>query len=133
MKKRITILFCIIALFTPICASPVISESIFVNIDLNIKYIDPTNGNDGVQKTPILKPSVGVKGGMLYLMDGCYGCMLSLVSTNGEEVYSEYVEFGTDIIELPEYLSGEYEIRLVRGDICFYGMIGLSYWQKEIA
>lgn len=127
MKKRITILFCIIALFTPICASPVISDSIFVNIDLNIKYIDPTDmGNNNGAKSPILKPSVGVKGNMLYLMDGCYGCMLSLVSANGEEVYSEYVEFGTDIIELPEYLSGEYEIRLVRGDICFYGMIGLS-------
>lgn len=127
MKKRITILFCIIALFTPICASPVISDSIFVNIDLNIKYIDPTDmGNNNGAKSPILKPSVGVKGDMLYLMDGCYGCMLSLVSANGEEVYSEYVEFGTDIIELPEYLSGEYEIRLVRGDICFYGMIGLS-------
>ncbi len=127
MKKRITILFCIIALFTPICASPVISDSIFVNIDLNIKYIDPTDmGNNNGAKSPILKPSVGVKGNMLYLIDGCYGCMLSLVSANGEEVYSEYVEFGTDIIELPEYLSGEYEIRLVRGDICFYGMIGLS-------
>lgn len=127
MKKRITILFCIIALFTPICASPVISESIFVNINLNIKYIDPGSGNfEQDAKSPVLKPSVGVKGNMLYLMDGCDGCMLSLVSANGEEVYSEYVEFGTDIIELPEYLSGEYEIRLVRGDICFYGMIGLS-------
>lgn len=127
MRKRITLIFILCTvLFTPIFASPVISDSIFVNIDLNIKYIDPTNGNDGVQKTPIMKPSVGIKGNMLYLMDGCYGCMLSLVSANGEEVYSEYVEFGTDIIELPEYLLGEYEIRLVRDDICFYGMIGLS-------
>lgn len=127
MRKRITLIFILCTvLFTPIFASPVISDSIFVNIDLNIKYIDPTNGNDGVQKTPIMKPSVGIKGNMLYLMDGCYGCMLSLISANGEEVYSEYVEFGTDIIELPEYLSGEYEIRLVRDDICFYGMIGLS-------
>ena len=127
MRKRITLIFILCTvLFTPIFASPVISDSIFVIIDLNIKYIDPTNGNDGVQKTPIMKPSVGIKGNMLYLMDGCYGCMLSLISANGEEVYSEYVEFGTDIIELPEYLSGEYEIILVRDDICFYGMIGLS-------
>lgn len=67
MKKRITILFCIIALFTPICASPVISESIFVNIDLNIKYIDPGSGNfEQDAKSPVLKPSVGVKGNMLY-------------------------------------------------------------------
>lgn len=128
MRKRITLIFILCTvLFTPIFASPVISDSIFLNIDLNIKYIDPTDmGNNNGAKSPILKPSVGVKGNMLYLMDGCYGCMLSLVSANGEEVYSEYVEFGTDIIELPEYLSGEYEIRLVRDDICFYGMIGLS-------
>ncbi|MEJ8769263.1 hypothetical protein [Prevotella sp. HCN-7019] len=128
MRKRITLIFILCTvLFTPIFASPVISDSIFVNIDLNIKYIDPGNNyNEGVEKIPVVKPVISIKGDMLYLMHGCYGCMLSLVSANGEEVYSEYVEFGTDIIELPEYLSGEYEIRLVRDDICFYGMIGLS-------
>lgn len=128
MRKRITLIFILCTvLFTPIFASPVISDSIFLNIDLNIKYIDPGNGNfEQDAKSPVMKPSVGIKGDMLYLKDGCYGCMLSLVSVNGEEVFCEYVEFGTDIIELPEYLSGEYEIRLVRDDICFYGMIGLS-------
>lgn len=54
----------------------------------------------------------------------CYDCTLYLVDvTNDTVVYTTFIPFGSDVVYIPSYLSGEYELHIHRGNICFYGMI----------
>ena len=78
-------------------------------------YVDPKDGNDGQQKSPILIPNVDIDGYTLTFYTPCDGCVLRLIDENDVVVYSTVIPTGTTSLVLPSYLSGDYEIQIVRG------------------
>lgn len=92
-------------------------------IDFQEGIYDPTETHEPPQKGPVLVPSVSIEDYTLYFMTPCDGCTLRLLDENDIVVYSTVIPTGTTSLVLPSYLSGEYEIQIVRGNIYFYGCI----------
>lgn len=93
-------------------------------ITFNMSGIDPDN-HDGPRRGPIVPPSVSIDGHTLYLYSGCADATLQVVDTQGVVVYSTEITDFIDEIELPETLSGEYELQIIRGNFCFYAPLKL--------
>ena len=94
-------------------------------IDFEYGIVDPTSGYEPYEKGPVLVPSVSIEDYTLYFTTPCDGCTLRLLDENDVVVYSTVISAGTTSLVLPSYLSGEYEIQIIRGNICFYGYITL--------
>lgn len=94
-------------------------------VDLEVGYVDPNNDNEGQQKTPITVPDISLEDHTLYFYTPCDGCTLRLLDENDNVVYSTVIATGTTSLVLPSTLSGEYEIQIIQGNICFYGYINL--------
>ena len=58
-------------------------------------------------------------------MNPCDGYTLELVDANDNVVYSTVIPTGTTSLVLPSYLSGEYKLQIIQGNIYFYGYINL--------
>lgn len=95
------------------------------SVDLQVGYEDPDYGDDGQHKGPVLIPDVCLDDYSLSFNTPCDGCTLRLLDENDVVVYSTIIPTGTTSLVLPSYLSGEYEIQIIRGNICFYGYITL--------
>lgn len=93
------------------------------SVYLQVGYDDPDDGNDGQQRGPLFIPDVCIDDYFLIFNTPCDGCILRLLDENGAVVYSTVIPSGTTSLVLPSYLSGEYEIQIVRGSIYFYGYI----------
>lgn len=94
-------------------------------INLQVGYIDPTEGNDGQQKSPILVPKISLDGYSIIFDTPCDGSTLRLVDDNDNLVYSTVIPTGTTNMVLPSFLSGYYKIQIIQGNLCFYGYIVL--------
>jgi len=92
-------------------------------IDLEEGIYDPTEEHEPPQKGPVLVPSVSIDDYTLYFMTPCDGCTLRLLDENDVVVYSTVIPTGTTSLVLPSYLSGEYEIQIIWGNIYFWGYI----------
>ena len=92
-------------------------------IDLEEGIYDPTEEHEPPQKGPVLVPSVSIDDYTLYFMTPCDGCTLRLLDDNDVVVYSTVIPTGTTSLVLPSYLSGEYEIQIIWGNIYFWGYI----------
>lgn len=90
-----------------------------------LQYDDPISGNDGQDKSPVTIPEIGLENHTLYFYTPCDGCTLRLLDENDNVVYSTVIATGTTSLVLPSTLSGEYEIQIIQGNICFYGYINL--------
>lgn len=98
----------------------------FINLQIKVGYTDSKHNSKRKPRSPIRKPVISQENNILQLSQGCEYYLLELVCDNDEDiVFSEFITPNTDIITLPENLSGEYEIRLTRDDICFFGYINL--------
>ena len=94
-------------------------------IDLGVGVVDPEDEGLGQQKTPITIPEINLEDHTLYFYTPCDGCTLRLLDDNDNVVYSTVIQTNTTSLVLPSTLSGEYEIQIIRGNICFYGYINL--------
>ena len=94
-------------------------------VDLQVGYVDPDLGDDGLQKSPILIPEASLDDHTLIFDTPCDGCTLLLVDANDNVVYSMVIPTGTTSLVLPSSLSGEYKIQIIQGNLCFYGYINL--------
>ena len=92
-------------------------------IDLEEGIYDPTEEHEPPQKGPVLVPSVSIDDYTLYFMTPCDGCTFRLLDENDVVVYSTVIPTGTTSLVLPSYLSGEYEIQIIWGNIYFWGYI----------
>lgn len=98
----------------------------FINLQIKVSYDDTSNHFDKKPQSPIRKPVISQENNILQLSQGCEYYLFELIGDNDENIiYSEFITPNTDIITLPESLSGEYEIRLTRNNICFFGYINL--------
>ena len=94
-------------------------------IVLEVGIEDPEHGDSSQQKTHITVPDISLEDHTLYFYTPCDGCILRLLDGNDNVVYSTVIATGTTSLVLPSTLSGEYEIQIIQGNICFYGYINL--------
>ena len=92
-------------------------------IELQVGYVDPNDGKDGEQKSPILIPQLSIDGSYIIFDTICDGCVLRLLDEDGNVVYTTIIPTGSTTLVLPSNLSGEYEIQIIRGNFCFWGYI----------
>lgn len=97
-----------------------------ISIYLQVGYEDPNDGDDGQQKSPILVPEISIDGYTIIFDTPCDGCTLRLVDGSDNVIYSTVIPTGTSSLILPSSLSGEYEIQIIQGNLCFYGYIYLN-------
>ncbi len=95
------------------------------SIDLEVTIYDPTGNLGGVHKGPVQIPEVSLDDHTLYFFTPCDGYTLNLVDENDVVVYTIVIPTGTTSWVLPATLSGEYELQLISGNYCFWGMITL--------
>ena len=125
MKKIILIVLLFLASSYSDVMAQVAGEDIGEEIVLQVGIIDPTEQNSPIKRSPIRVPSVGIDGYTLYFNTPCDGCRLQLFNEDGEMQYTITIPEKSESIELPAYLTGEYEIQIIRGRYCFYGNITL--------
>lgn len=120
MKKKCLFLVLLLALL-PLSNLYVMAQP----IDFGVGYVDPQNPEDDYPRSPILIPNVDIDGYTLTFYTPCDGCVLRLIDENDVVAYSTVIPTGATSLVLPSYLSGDYEIQIVRGVFCFYGYINL--------
>ena len=121
MKKIVLVL----ALVLASSFNAIKAQNVGNGIDFEVYITDPTEDYEPFQKSPIVVPSVSLDDHTLYFETSCDGYMLRLLDANDNVVYSTIIPTGTTSIVLPSSLSGEYEIQIIQGNLCFYGYITL--------
>ena len=104
--------------FANVCVDAFASQ-----VQLQVRIDDPTENQPPYPKSPILIPEVSIEDYTLNFDASCLGCELRLLDEDGVLVYSTTITSGT--LVLPSYLSGNYELQIIRGNFCFYGDISL--------
>lgn len=96
-----------------------------VPVPLQVTDIDPTGDKDDQHKSPNLTPELSLDGHTLYFDTPCDGYLLRIIDEDNDVVYSVVVPIGATTLQLPGYLSGDYELQLICDNLCFYGYIEL--------
>ncbi len=94
-------------------------------INFNVGYENPQNPIDDDKRTLTLVPEVEIEDYTLTFYTPCGGCVLRLLDENNVVVYSTVIPTGTTELVLPSYLSGDYEIQIVQGNLYFWGYVNL--------
>lgn len=124
IRKRFIIVFLLTAIFSTsslnVFADP-------IHILLQIGYDDPIEGDDGLQRGPVFIPKLYLDDYSLIFDTPCDGCTLTQLDEDGDVAYTTIIPIGTTTLSLPAYLSGNYEIQIIRGNFCFWGYFNLEY------
>lgn len=122
MKKKILFIIAIVSMaFASSCYASGDGEP----ISLEGGEVDPSSQLGGPHKGPVDVPEVSLDDHTLYFDTPCDGYTLNIVDENDVVVYSIVIPVGTTSWVLPATLSGEYELQLISGNYCFWGMITL--------
>ena len=105
--------------------SNVNAQSEWSPLDLQVRRIDSSTNGFPSGRSSIAIPSIYINGNVLQFETPCDGCILQLVNEEGEVEYSVVIPEGTETLTLSSDLSGEYELRIIRGQFCFWGYIEL--------
>ena len=120
MKKRFLFFVLTLALL-PLSNVTVMA----IPINFNVGYENPQNPQDDDKRTLTLVPEVEIEDYTLTFYTPCDGCVLRLLDENDVVVYSTIIPTGTTELVLPSYLSGDYEIQIVQGNLYFWGYVNL--------
>ena len=93
------------------------------SVYLQVRIEDPEHDQDNKNRGPVLIPEVSIDEYTLYFDSSCENCILRLVDEEDEVVYTTLIS--SDTLVLPSYLSGDYELQIIRDNWCFYGDITL--------
>jgi len=122
MKKNYFIILMMLA------ALPMFSlrvNATLIQIPLQVEYDDPSHDQDNPNRGPVLIPEVSIDEYTLYFYTPCVGCILRVVNELGVAEYTTVIPVDADELVLPSYLSGDYELQIIRDNWCFYGGITL--------
>lgn len=86
---------------------------------------DTSEGDEEIPHAPIRRPSVAQDGHTLYLYSGCDYATIQLIDQSETVVFTEDVPEGTETLLLPSYLTGVFELRIIRGSFTFVAEIEL--------
>ena len=92
-------------------------------LELEVGYIKDLPIGTSRPRTPETIPTIYFNGSTLFFATPCDGCTLQIVDEVENICYELVIPMGTNELALPEYLSGEYEIRLSNGACDFVGSI----------
>lgn len=120
MKKRFLFFVLTLALL-PLSNVTVMA----IPINFNVGYENPQNPQDDDKRTLTLVPEVEIEDYTLTFYTPCDGCVLRLLDENDIVVYSTIIPTSTTELVLPSYLSGDYEIQIVQGNLYFWGYVNL--------
>ena len=95
-------------------------------IELEVRIEDPRYEQENPHRNPVQIPDVSIFGHTLTFDTSCDGNILRLANEDGDIEYSTVIPSNTVTLELPSYLEGEYEIQIIRDNLCFYGYITLQ-------
>lgn len=109
--KKVFLALCIFCASASIMLAAANQEN---QLTFGVSY-DDSNTRDK-SRTTVKRPIAYITGHTLYIND-CEGCVLQLVQ-NGEVGYS--IVITSDTVELPETFTGDYELQILRGNICFW-------------
>lgn len=121
MKQTRLFLLMLLLAMLPLSSTQVYAAQ--EDIDLQTGYVDPTIPHGNGPRTPVMIPHVAIDEYTLTFYTPCDGCMLRLFDEDGNLVYAIVIPDGTTTLSLPSYLSGDYEIQIIRGSFKFYGYI----------
>lgn len=93
------------------------------DINLEAGYVDPEDEGGDPHRSPILIPEVGIDNYTLTFYTPCDGYTLRLLDENDNVTFATMIPIGATTLVLPSYLSGEYQIHIIRDRIYFYGII----------
>ena len=99
-------------------------QSMWSQIFLQTRIEDPTI-QVPIRRGPVSIPLLYKDGHNLQFETPCDDCILQLVNEEGDLAYSVSIPANTTILTLPSYLSGVYELQIIRGQYCFYGYVEL--------
>ena len=132
MKQKLFLL--IICMMTAICANAQeVNDSTYSNqnpppgfeeLGFGVFIEEPGEYGGGFHPAPPMAPNVyyNEDAVALFFDSSCDGCTLRLIPTDEEE--DEYTTIiNSQILYLPLWLFGEYELQIVRGTLCFYTYI----------
>ena len=94
-------------------------------IHLQVRYYDPTLEHEPLKSAPVRIPTVILNNHTLQFQTSLEGCEVSLLDADGEPVYISMIPNETTCLTLPNYLSGEYIIQIVRGKYCFWEYVNI--------
>ena len=120
MKKLIVIILVLFTIGAYNCYAQKGQE-----IPLTLQYDERGNPTNPVKRAPMRMPSLFIDGYLLQIDRPCNGDIIRLVDENGNIQYSSVVDANSNQISLPGYLTGTFEIQLIRGRFCFYGYVEL--------
>lgn len=95
-----------------------------LQITLSI-YNNDVVGNETNPRTPVRTPVVYQSEQTLYFYSECENSVIEIKDENGLSVYRATISDVPESLIIPEDLSGTYEIRIIRGNITFFGYIEL--------
>ena len=121
--RKVIVFFSLLLMATMSIASVQKSDE---EIPLQVGILDPTIPHEPIGRGPVVVPSISLEGYTLFFYTPCDGCILRLLDANDNVVYSTVIPTNTTSLVLPSTLSGEYEIQIIQGNICFYGYIDLN-------
>ena len=97
----------------------------FENVYLHVRKVDSADSAKSVKRSSVKTPSLSLENHTLYFNTSCDGCILRLVNEDGDVEYAIEIPENTSTITLPFYLYGEYELQILRGNYCFFGLVEL--------
>lgn len=92
-------------------------------LELEAGYIKDTSFGSPKPRTPEAIPVIYFDGNTLYFATPCDGCTLQIVDEVENICYELVIPMGTNELVLPNNLSGEYELRIINGNTCYYGVV----------
>ena len=95
-----------------------------VQITLSI-YNNDVVGNETNPRSPVRTPVVYQSEQTLYFYSECENSVVKILNGDREIVHNTVVSDVAESLTLPESFSGTYEIRIIRGNITFFGYIEL--------
>ncbi len=130
MKRTVTTFILTFTLIIPSMSevNDPIDASWGSKIELVCQKIGNHHFNEGFHRTPPQIPNIylDASASTVYFENPCYECTLELVVPGTHTVaYSYNIPDGDDSVQLPTFLSGEYELHIHRGNYCFWGVIVL--------
>ena len=92
-------------------------------LELEVGYIKEMPIGTSMPRTPEIIPTIYFDGSILYFATPCDGCTLQIVDEAENICYEVVIPMGTNELVLPNDLSGEYELRIINGNTCYYGVV----------
>lgn len=114
--KKLFLAVCMLCVSAYIMPTTAYAENLTFGV-----YFDEADAQPDKSRVPVKRPTASITEHTLYIND-CNSCVLQLVQDN-EVVYS--IVITSDTAELPESLTGNYELQIVRGNVCFWTEIEL--------